>query len=111
MRRELPPQVHVERPGRLLEAAGGAPVELEGDRGGRPFDRDTDGMGSENEAEKERGEGDRGQLAIVETAAGRRAFERAAEIRFLGRSVMRTIQSPNPSLASSTRYARISGSS
>jgi hypothetical protein len=52
VRRELSPQIQVERPGRLLEAAGGAAVELEGDRSGRPFDRDTDGMGSENEAEK-----------------------------------------------------------
>src|SRR6266545_420012 len=111
VRRQFTTEVHVERPGSLLESAGGATVELERDRGGRPFDRDGDGMGSENEPEKKRGERDRGQLAIVETAAGRRPFVRAAEIRFLGRSVMRTIQSPKPSLASSTRYARISGSS
>src|SRR6266545_2571568 len=104
VRRQFTTEVHVERPGSLLESAGGATVELE-------RDRDGDGMGSENEPEKKRGERDRGQLAIVETAAGRRPFARAAEIRFLGRSVMRTIQSPKPSLASSTRYARISGSS
>ena len=103
VRRELPAQVHVGRPGLSLEAGRGTAVELEGDRGGRSFDRDADWMGSEDETEEERREGDRGQLAIVETAAGRRPFERAAEIRFLGRSVMRTIQSPNPSLASSTR--------
>jgi hypothetical protein len=37
-----------------------SPVDLEGDAGSGSFDRDADGMSSENEAQEKRGEGDRG---------------------------------------------------
>jgi hypothetical protein len=44
----------------LCDLAGGTAVDLEGDLGCRTLDRDADGMSTENEAQKQRGESDRG---------------------------------------------------
>ena len=58
--REILPQIEVRRPGLPPGGAGGPAVDLERDLGGRPFDRDADGMSSENETQEKRGEGDGG---------------------------------------------------
>ena len=110
VRLEVPAQVEIRGPRLFPGGARGPAVHLEGDPGRGSLDRDADGMSSENETQEERGEGDRGHgklwaahPAMVVSAVGRRTRGRVDGARFLGRSVMREIQSPNPSLAWSTR--------
>ena len=118
VRRELRSEVDAERPGCLREVADILPVELE-DHGshGRAHD-DRDRPGADDEAEEEGCEGDhegvrapsrgRGQLAATRRGD---AFFRTGTFAFFECIVVFAIQDAKPSEASSTRYARISGSS
>jgi hypothetical protein len=48
----------------LRGVTGRAAVDLERDLGGRTLDRDADRMSTENETQKQRGEGDRGHREL-----------------------------------------------